>query len=53
MPGLDEVLCWAFRTDNSGPPADIDEVFAHYNIAQSQFPGAEVPNKFAFCCKDS
>ncbi len=40
--GLDEVLCWPFRTDNSGPPEDIDEVFGHYAIAQSQFPGAEV-----------
>ncbi len=41
-PGLDEVLCWPFRTDNSGPPADIYEVIDMYNIVQAQFPGAEV-----------
>ena len=42
VPGLDEVMCWAFRGDNSGPPMSIDEVFTHFAIAQSQFPGAEV-----------
>lgn len=26
VPGLDEALCWAFRTDNSGPPVSMNEV---------------------------
>jgi hypothetical protein len=35
-------LCWAFRTDNSGPPESMDEVFRQFDIARWQFPGANV-----------
>ncbi len=37
VPGLADVLCWAFRTDNSGPPEDIDEVFSNFQVAQVRF----------------
>lgn len=40
--GFNQALCWAFRTDNSGPPMSIDEVFQNTNVIQSQFPGARV-----------
>ena len=40
--GLSHALCWAFRTDNSGPPMDADEVFRQFDIARWQFPGAAV-----------
>jgi hypothetical protein len=40
--GLPHALCWAFRTDNSGPPMDADEVFRQFDIARWQFPGASV-----------
>jgi len=39
---LTHALCWAFRTDNSGPPEDVDEVFRQWDIAAWQFPGANV-----------
>jgi hypothetical protein len=41
-PATSKALCWAFRTDNSGPPMDADEVFAQFDIARWQFPGARV-----------
>lgn len=31
FPGLTHALCWAFRTDNSGPPIDMDEVFRQFD----------------------
>jgi hypothetical protein len=40
--GLSHALCWAFRTDNSGPPMNSEEVFNQWAIAQWQFPGANV-----------
>lgn len=39
---LSHALCWAFRTDNSGPPMDADEVYRQFDIARWQFPGANV-----------
>lgn len=41
-PASPAVLCWAFRTDNSGPPESVAEVLADYAIARWQYPGAEV-----------
>jgi hypothetical protein len=41
-PATSHALCWAFRTDNSGPPMDADEVFRQFDIARWQFPGAQV-----------
>ncbi|XP_059146397.1 uncharacterized protein LOC131933931 [Physella acuta] len=40
--GLDEVLCFAFRTDNTGPPLQIQEVLGYYEILRSEFPGAQL-----------
>jgi hypothetical protein len=40
--GLSHVLCWAFRTDNSGPPESVAEVQNQFDIARWQFPGARV-----------
>jgi len=42
FPTTTHALCWAFRTDNSGPPMDADEVFRQFDIARWQFPGASV-----------
>jgi hypothetical protein len=42
FPGLSHALCWAFRTDNSGPPMNADEVFKQFDIARWQFQGANV-----------
>ncbi|XP_005101661.1 uncharacterized protein LOC101864074 isoform X2 [Aplysia californica] len=42
MEGLDEVLCFAFRTDNTGPPVDIEEILGYYEILRAEFPGAEL-----------
>jgi hypothetical protein len=41
-PASAAVLCWAFRTDNSGPPESVAEVLAQFDIARWQWPGAEV-----------
>jgi hypothetical protein len=38
--GFRQALCWVFRTDNSGPPADIDEVLNNYDVLAAQFPDA-------------
>lgn len=40
--GLDHALCFAFRTDNTGPPEDYKEVLTVYEIARSQFPNARI-----------
>jgi hypothetical protein len=40
--GFRQALCWAFRTDNSGPPEDINEVLSMFQITRAQFPGAVV-----------
>ncbi|KAK3090828.1 hypothetical protein FSP39_014977, partial [Pinctada imbricata] len=42
FPGVKHALCFAFRTDNSGPPLTPQEVLAYYEVARSQFPGAVV-----------
>jgi hypothetical protein len=42
FPGITHALVWIFRTDNSGPPMDADEVFRDFDIARWQFPGANV-----------
>eukprot|EP00054_Salpingoeca_dolichothecata_P017102 m.101784 g.101784 ORF g.101784 m.101784 type:complete len:854 (-) comp22306_c0_seq1:77-2638(-) len=39
-PGFNQALCFAFRTDNSGPPLDIFEVINNWAVIQAQFPGA-------------
>jgi hypothetical protein len=36
------VLCWAFRTDNSGPPTSVAEVLNNFDIARWQWPGSTV-----------
>jgi hypothetical protein len=41
-PASPAVLCWAFRTDNSGPPESVEEILGHYDIARWQWPGADV-----------
>ncbi|RUS69229.1 hypothetical protein EGW08_023008 [Elysia chlorotica] len=41
-PGLDEALCFAFRTDNTGPPESIEEWLGYYEILRAEFPGAEI-----------
>lgn len=45
FPGFTHALCWAFRTDNSGPPESVDEVMSYFEIARYQFPGAEVSDQ--------
>ncbi|XP_055897527.1 uncharacterized protein LOC106076569 [Biomphalaria glabrata] len=40
--GLSEALCFAFRTDNTGPPVDIQEILGYYEIVRAEFPGAEL-----------
>ncbi|KAL4235485.1 hypothetical protein ACF0H5_007120 [Mactra antiquata] len=42
IPGFDRALCFAFRTDNRGPPLDFKEVLLTYDIARAQFPEAMV-----------
>lgn len=41
-PASPAVLCWAFRTDNSGPPTSVAEVLDQYEIAKWQWPGGTV-----------
>ncbi|CAG5115517.1 unnamed protein product [Candidula unifasciata] len=41
-PGLSEVLCFAFRTDNTGPPVTVEEVLGYYEILRAEYPGAEL-----------
>lgn len=40
--GLEEVLCWCFRTDNSGPPLSISEVLKCFNYSKNDFPKADI-----------
>ena len=37
-----EVLAFAFRTDNSGPPTSVQEILTYYEILGGEFPGALV-----------
>jgi hypothetical protein len=41
-PSSPVVLCWAFRTDNSGPPMSVAEVENDLTIARWQWPGSIV-----------
>jgi hypothetical protein len=38
----DRALCFAFRTDNTGPPESEQEVIRGFAVAQTQFPTAAV-----------
>ena len=38
----EEAFCFAFRTDNTGPPRSAEEVRRGFEVARSQFPGSEV-----------
>jgi hypothetical protein len=40
--GLSEALCFAFRTDNSGPPESVGEVLQYYEILRAEFPKAQL-----------
>lgn len=42
VPGVSHALCFAFRTDNTGPPSDYKEVLLVYDIVRSQFPNARI-----------
>ncbi|XP_025113231.1 uncharacterized protein LOC112575523 isoform X2 [Pomacea canaliculata] len=37
-----ETLCFAFRTDNSGPPDTLAEVLSNFELVRGQFPNAVV-----------
>lgn len=38
----DQAFCFAFRTDNTGPPESMEEVIAGFKVAATQFPGATI-----------
>ncbi|KAK3087454.1 hypothetical protein FSP39_006109, partial [Pinctada imbricata] len=40
--GFDQALCFAFITDNRGPPKDIEEILGYYEILRAEFPGADI-----------
>ncbi|XP_046330094.2 uncharacterized protein LOC124113675 isoform X1 [Haliotis rufescens] len=40
--GLDEAMCYAFKSDNQGPPASMAEVLIFYELARGQFPNAHI-----------
>ncbi|KAK6184178.1 hypothetical protein SNE40_006698 [Patella caerulea] len=40
--GFDQALCFAFRSDNAGPPDSLAEILLYYDIARGQFPNAVV-----------
>lgn len=42
IPIYPEVLCFAFRTDNSGPPLFIQEILGYYEILRAEYPGADI-----------
>lgn len=41
-PGTTHVLCFAFRTDNTGPPSSLDEIDRYYEILREEYPGAAI-----------
>jgi hypothetical protein len=41
-PDLDEVLCYAWRGDNYGPPTSLNETSVDFELFQKQFPNAEI-----------
>lgn len=46
IPGFEDALCFAFRTDNSGPPMDIQEVLHYYELLRAEFPDAEIKGSY-------
>ncbi|XP_048244901.1 uncharacterized protein LOC124124794 isoform X2 [Haliotis rufescens] len=40
--GFTDVLCFAFRSDNSGPPQSINEILSNYEVLRGEFPGAKL-----------
>ncbi|XP_050394995.1 uncharacterized protein LOC126812577 [Patella vulgata] len=40
--GFSEALCFAFRTDNAGPPESVKEILSNYAILAAEFPGAKL-----------
>ncbi|XP_064635119.1 uncharacterized protein LOC135492532 [Lineus longissimus] len=40
--GFDEAMCFAFRSDNQGPPQSMEEIFGYYEILRRQFPNAKL-----------
>ncbi|XP_013390244.1 uncharacterized protein LOC106158710 isoform X2 [Lingula anatina] len=40
--GFPDAMCFAFRTDNSGPPVDIKEIKRYFSILQAEFPNAVI-----------
>ncbi|XP_041370965.1 uncharacterized protein LOC121384574 isoform X2 [Gigantopelta aegis] len=40
--GFSQVLCFAFRSDNSGPPLSVQEILGNYEILRTEFPGAQL-----------
>ena len=41
-PYLDEVLCYAWRGDNYGPPINLNETSVDFELFQAKFPNAEI-----------
>ena len=46
-------LCYAFRTDNSGPPVSTDEIIRDFDAIRAEFPmvsatSAQLPSVFIF-----
>ena len=39
---LSHAMCFAFRSDNQGPPLDTKEVFGYYKILRKEFPNAKI-----------
>ena len=41
-PYLDEVMCYAWRGDNYGPPTTLNETTVDFKLFQQKFPNAKV-----------
>ena len=41
-PNTTHALCFAFRTDNTGPPTSLEELDRYYQILKQEFPEAKV-----------
>ena len=42
VPAFPEALCFAFRSDNQGPPQDVQEILGQYEVLRAEFPNAEL-----------
>ncbi|XP_048776556.1 uncharacterized protein LOC125680826 isoform X2 [Ostrea edulis] len=42
MKGFEHALCFAFISDNGGPPKDILEILGYYEILRKEFPNAKI-----------